>query len=153
VTGTLLFGNGRTEASANTSLATPKKLTCEHFPGLAIKERKPKLVGTLTQAAEDAGALLGIVRIGAWIAIHEVALERVVNQDGELARGGGNGLGLANARGQSTIKRAESGLRAAQACGGKTQDSGRAIRRGLGARAEKPAARDLVFGRERQATT
>ena len=79
-------------------MPTPKKLS-QHFSGLPIKKRKPQLVGALTQTTEDASALLGIVRVSAWIAIDEVPFEHVVDQNGELPRGGGDRLGLADARG------------------------------------------------------
>ena len=49
------------------------------------------------------------------IVIDEVALEHVVDQDRELARGGRDRLGFADARGQSPIERPEGRLRPAEA--------------------------------------
>ena len=54
-------------------------------------------------------------------------MQCAIDQDGEFARGRGDGLGLADAGGQATIERAERGLRAAETHRGHAQDRGGAI--------------------------
>ena len=54
--------------------------------------------------------MLGIVGGGARIVVHEVALERAVDQNRQFARRGGDRFGLANPRRQSSIERAQGGL-------------------------------------------
>ncbi len=50
--------------------------------------------------------MLGIVGVGTRIEVHEVALERAVDQNRQFARRGGDRFGLANPRRQSPIERA-----------------------------------------------
>ena len=47
--------------------------------------------------------MLGIVGVGARIVVHDVALERAVDQNRQFARRGGDRFGLANPRRQSPI--------------------------------------------------
>ena len=53
---------------------------------------------------------LGIVGVGARVDVDEVVFERAIDQDGELARCGGDRFRLADAEGQTTVERAEGGL-------------------------------------------
>ena len=69
-------------------LATPKKLTAEYLTGLVTDEGKAESCRTLTQLPELPCALLRVVAVGTGIAIHEVALEDVIHEDGQLARRG-----------------------------------------------------------------
>lgn len=98
----------------------------------------------LSKAAEEAGLLLGVVGGGSGVFIKEFAFESTVNKDGELTRGSGDGLGLADAGGKTAVEAAQCGLGAAQGHGGHAECGGGTIGRGLGAGAEQPAAGDFV---------
>ena len=65
----------------------PRNLPCEYFSGLLTDERKTEAIGALAKLSELPGALLGIGGVGSRILVDEVALEHVVDQDGELAGG------------------------------------------------------------------
>lgn len=90
-----------------------------------------------------------MVGVGSRISVLEFAFQRTIDQDGELAGRRGKGLWLPDARRPAAIERAECGLRAPEAHGGRAQDGGGAIRGRLRAGAEKPAAGDLVPGLRR----
>jgi hypothetical protein len=94
----------------------------------------------LTQLPELACALLGIVAVGTGIAIHEVALEHVIDEDGQLARRGRDGLRFPGAGGQSAVEGPERRLGPPEAGRGEPKRRGGAIRRGLRLRAERLAA-------------
>jgi hypothetical protein len=66
-------------------LPTSKKLTAEYLTSLVTDEGKAESCRTLTQLPELARALLRVVAVGTGIAIHEVALEHVIHEDGERA--------------------------------------------------------------------
>ena len=100
----------------------------------------------VTEAAQEAVPLAGIVGVGAWVAIREGAAEGAIDEDGDLARGGSDGLGLPHPDGETAVKGAERGLAPDDAAGGHSEHGGRAIGGGLGAGAEPAAAGDLVLG-------
>src|SRR5678815_3214010 len=81
----------------------------EPFAGCAIDEEQAELGGALTQAANDALAMLGVVRGGPRIVVDQTILERAVDEDRELAGRRGDGFGLAHAVGQASIEGAERG--------------------------------------------
>jgi hypothetical protein len=54
---------------------------------------------------DDVLAVLLVVGIRAWVHVDETLLERAVHQDGEFARGGGDGLGLADTKREATVER------------------------------------------------
>ena len=92
--------------------------------------------------------MAGGVDVGAGVAINKPAGQGAIDEDGELAGGCGEGLGLANADGQPAIEGAEGGLATDETHGGDAQHGGRAVGRRLGFRAEPAAARYLVLGGE-----
>ena len=51
----------------------------------------------MPKATDDVDPVLGIVRLGARVSVHEVVFQSSIDQDGELAGGGGDGLGFADA--------------------------------------------------------
>ena len=102
------------------------------------------------ESAHLAGALARGVGVGTWVAIDERAGEGAVDEDGELAGGGGEGLRLADADGQAPVEGAQRGLAADETHRGDAQHGGRAIGGRLGLGAEAPAARDLVLRGERE---
>ncbi len=89
---------------------------------------------------------MGVVDHGSGILVEELALEGSVDEDGELARGGG--VALADAIGEAAIEGAERGLSAAQVHRGEPEQGGRAIGGGLGAGAEQAPPGDPVLGRQ-----
>ena len=92
--------------------------------------------------------MAGVIGVGSWVVIDERAVEGAVDENGELARGGGDGLGLADAHGQSSVEGPEGGLAADETHGGDAQHAGGAVRRGLGFTAEPATAGDPVLRRE-----
>ena len=84
------------------------------------------------------------------VTVDERAGQGAIDEDGELARGGGEGLGLADADSQAAVEGAERGLAPDEAQGGHPKHGGRAIGGRLGAGAKAPAARDLVLRGERE---
>ena len=145
-------GHGRRRATLladDQHYATPKKLTAEYLTGLVTDEGKAESCRTLTQLPELPSALLRVVAVGTGIAIHEVALEHVIHEDGQLARRGRDRLRLSGAGGQATVEGPEGGLRPSEAGRGESKRRGRAIGRGLRLRAEELAAGHLILGGER----
>ena len=55
------------------------------------------MLRTLPEPADDPGAVLRIIGLGAVVNVDEVVFERAIDQHCELARGSGDGLGLADA--------------------------------------------------------
>ena len=82
----------------------------KYLPGLTIDERKPEGLRTVFEAAEVARTLADVVDVGARVAIDERAAQGAIDEDSELARGGGEGLGLADADSQAPVEGAERGL-------------------------------------------
>ena len=74
-----------------------------------------------------ARALASGIDVGARVAVDERAGERAVDQDRQLARGRGEGFGLADAHGQAAIEGAERRRAPDQAQGGDPEDRGGAI--------------------------
>ena len=99
---------------------------------------------------QDPCALAGVVGVGPGVTIDERAGQGAIDEDGELARGGGEGFGLPDADGQPPVESAEGGLAPDEAQGGHPKHGGRAIGGWLGAGAEATTARDLVLRGERE---
>src|SRR5215468_11131834 len=118
--------------------ATPNKLPRENFSGVLIDERKAEARSPLAKLSEVARPLVGLVRMLAWILVDEVAFEDVIHEHRELPGGGGDGVWLAQAGREPTIKRAERGGRAAERRGRQSKRVRGPIRGGLGLRAEEP---------------
>ena len=95
-------------------------------------------------------AVLRVVDVRPWVGVDEPVFQRPIDEDGELAGGGRDRLGLADAKRQAAIEGAEGGLRAAEVHRREPQDGGGAIGGRLGAAAEESPAGDLVLGGERQ---
>ena len=123
---------------------------CVSSASLSVDEGKAERVGALAKSAQAPRALAGVVDVGAGVAIDERAGQGAVDEDGQLARGRGEGLGLAAADGQPAVEGAEGGLAPDQPQGGHAEDGGGAIGRGLGLRAEAPAPGHLVLWRARE---
>lgn len=106
--------------------------------------------GALTKSPDRQRAVFGVVDIGARVGIDEAVVEDAIDEDGELAGRGRDGLGFAGTDGETPTEGAERGLGAADIGGGEAQDGGRAIGGGLGPAAQQAPAGDLVAGGERQ---
>jgi len=65
----------------------------EPIAGVTTDEGEAEIGGALTQAAKDSGAVLSVVGGGPRIPIPRPVLERALDEDRELAGGGGDGLG------------------------------------------------------------
>ncbi len=91
--------------------------------GLAVSEFEAQRGGALPESAKDAGPLLEVVGVGSGIAVHQRAFQSAIHQDGELARGRGNGLRLADPGSEAAIEGAERGLCPPEAHGGHAQDA------------------------------
>ena len=126
-------------------LPTPKKLTAEYLTGLVTDEGKAESCRPLTQLSELPSAVLRVVAVGTGIAIHEVALEHVIHEDGQLARRGRDRLRLSGAGGQATVEGPEGGLRPSEAGRGESKRRGRAIGRGLRLRELRSLPPDTLF--------
>ena len=98
----------------------------------------------LAESAQAAGALAGVIDVSAGVPIDETPGEGAVDEDGELAGGGREGLGLADPDRQPAVEGAEGGLAADESHGRGPQHGRRPIRRRLGLGAEAPAARHPV---------
>ncbi len=71
------------------------------------------MLSTFAQSLDHAGAVAVSIGSSAGIRIDDVAPQYSVDQEGEFARGGGNGGGLAGARGEAAV---EGALLQAAAC-------------------------------------
>jgi hypothetical protein len=76
--------------------------------------------------------------------------QRVVEQNGDFARGGGDRLGLPYARGQPSIERAQRSIGPPYRACRETQQGGSPIAGASRSRRQHPAAGDLVMRCERQ---
>src|ERR1700674_3203175 len=92
--------------------------------------------------------MLGVVRISARIGVHQAVFEGPIDEDGELASGGGNRLRLPDAEGQTAIERAQSRLGAAEVHRGEPQDPRRAVGGRWRVTAEEATARHSVVRRD-----
>src|SRR6266508_1145755 len=92
--------------------------------------------------------MAGVVGGSARILVDEIALERVVDEYGQLARRGRNRLGLPDSKGETPVESTEGGLGAGQAHGGYSKNGSGAARRGLCPGAKEPTARDFVVWRQ-----
>ena len=72
--------------------------------------------------------MTGGVGVGTGVFVDERAGQGAIDEDGELAGGGGDGLGLTDADGQSAVEGAEGGLAADETHGGHAEDRRRANR-------------------------
>src|ERR1700692_2653558 len=61
-----------------------RNCTLEHLAGFVIDECEAEIGGALAQAANDARAVLGVVRGGPWILVHQTILEGAVDEDRQL---------------------------------------------------------------------
>ena len=82
------------------------------------------------------------------IAVGCVVAEHAIDEDGELTGGGGDGLGLADACGESAVESSEGMVATGATHGGDAEGLGGAVVGGLGGRSEELATGDLVVGRE-----
>ena len=89
-----------------------------------------------------------VVGMGPGVAIDERAVECAIDENGELAGGGGDGFGLADPDRQAPVEGPAGGLAPHEAHGGDAQHAGGAIGGGLGFTAEPAAAGDPVLGCE-----
>ena len=109
-------------------------------------EGKAESCRTVTQLPELPCALLRVVAVGTGIAIHEVAREDVIHEDGQLARRGRDGLRFPGAGGQS-VESPERRLGPPEDGRGEPKRRGGTIRRGLRLRAGELARIPCFSGR------
>ena len=76
----------------------------EGFRELTADQFKTESGGALAKAAKGAGLLLGVVSGGSRIFVEEFAFEGTIDEDGEFACCGGDGLGLTDARGEAPVE-------------------------------------------------
>ena len=81
----------------------------QDLAGVAIDQGEAEMGGTLTQATQHALLVVGVVRGGPGVLVQQALLERAVDEDRELAGGGGDSFGLAHPVGQAAIEGAERG--------------------------------------------
>jgi hypothetical protein len=55
----------------------------------------------VTEVADRVGAVVGLVGVGPWVTVVEIASQHAVEEDGDLAGGGRDRLGLADAVGDA----------------------------------------------------
>ena len=106
------------------------------------------MCGAVVEPAEDTRAVLCVIGLGARVDVHHVVFECAIDQDGELARSGGNRLRLSGPERQAPIERASRGLGPPEILRPEAEDRGGAVRRRLRTATEQAAAGDLVLGRE-----
>src|SRR5258706_11349719 len=99
----------------------------DDLAGFTIDEVKAKRCDAPSELAEGAGPLLGVVTVGTEISIDEVAFQRAIDEDGKLAGGGGDGLGLPDSGREAPIEGSEHRLRPAEAHRGHSENPGGAI--------------------------
>jgi hypothetical protein len=104
--------------------------------------------GALAESTQDVRPVLRVVRLGARVGIDEPCLQGPIDENRELARSGGDRLGLADAERDTSVKRAERGLGPTEVHGGESEDGRRPVRGRLGATAQEATTRHLVVGRE-----
>ena len=68
-----------------------------------------ELFRSLAEVSQGSGAMLGLVGVGTGVAVVEGAAKDAVDEEGDLARGRGDGLGLADAVGDAAIEGSERG--------------------------------------------
>jgi len=78
-----------------------RNCTLDQLAGSTIDEGEADLGRALTQAANDALAVLRVVRGGSQIAVDQTILEHAIDEDGELAGRRGDRFGLAHPVGQA----------------------------------------------------
>ena len=75
---------------------------------------------TLTETTEDVRPMLRVVRVGTRVGMHETVLQYPIDENRQLAGGGRDGFGFADAECEPAIERAEGGLRAPEIHGGQS---------------------------------
>ena len=115
-----------------------------------VDEPKSEVFCAVAEAADEARAILRVVGIGARVRVHKVVFQGAIDQDRQLAGGGGDGFGLADAEGHPSIERPERRLGPAKIHGTEAEDGRGAIRRGLCPTAQQTSAGDLVLRGEGQ---
>ncbi len=108
------------------------------------------LSGALAEAPDDVCPIVGVVDGGPGILVHQSVFQGSIDQNGELARGGGDGLGLADPSGQTSIERTEGGVRAPETHHGHPENRGGTIGGRLGPGAEETATRYFVLRGQRE---
>src|ERR1700730_1349040 len=95
--------------------------------GRKVDEAESQIPGALAESTEDVRPVLRVVRVGARVGIDEAVLQGAIDQNRELACGGGDRLGLPDAERDSSVERAERGLRAPQVHGSESEDGRRPV--------------------------
>ena len=75
-----------------------------------IDEGKPQGGGAVFESAQVARALAGVVGVRTGVFVDERARQHAIDHDGQLAGGGGEGFGLADADGQAAVEGPEGGI-------------------------------------------
>jgi hypothetical protein len=69
------------------------------------------VLGAVAEPAHEAGAILRIIGVGARVDVHQVVFERAMDEDGQLARSGGDGFGPPDAEGYSLPRKLRAPIR------------------------------------------
>ncbi len=62
------------------------------------------MLRALFETTDDAGTVVCVVGVGTGVDVHEMICERAIDEHRERACGGGDGLGLADAKGHPPIQ-------------------------------------------------
>ena len=93
------------------AIARPTRRLLRHcsvddLAGREIDEPTAEMLRALAEATHTAGTVLRVVGIGTGVNVDEMVFEGAIDQDGELARCGGDGFGFADAERHPAIERA-----------------------------------------------
>ena len=113
-------------------------------------EREAEALRATLEVLDDALAIPRLVGGDARIGVRHAEAEGLVEEHRQLARRRRDRLGLADARGQASVERAEGRLRPSDIDGRDPEEGRRAIGRATSRGAEHPAAGDLIGRREAQ---
>src|SRR5439155_27105239 len=106
--------------------------------------------GALSETPDHVRPMLSVVGIGTRVMVDEALFQRAIDEDRELACRRNDRLGLADAEGDASVKRAECGLGATQGHRCESKDGWSPVGRWLGATAQEATTRHLVVRRERE---
>src|SRR6516225_3348490 len=111
-------------------------------------EREAEGLCAPMQIVYDAGPIAGLVERRARVDVVHAVTHGVVEQDSDLACGGGDRLGLADARREPPVESAQRRVSPSDGYGGKPQERRGPAPRTASARREHLAAGDLVTRRQ-----
>jgi hypothetical protein len=109
-----------------------RKRSLHHESSRGVDELETEGSRALAQAPEDSWALLSVVVCGGELVVGRSVSEHSVDEDGELSRGRGDGLGFSDAGAHATVEGAESVIASPEAHRRHAEDLGGPVGRRLG---------------------